>query len=312
MKYILCCAWLMMYALLHGQATLSVDRTEIRIGDQVKATVELLSSMGGDWVNKKSIWPDSLTGIEVISGPDSNAANTGGLVATYTLSFFDTGYVRIPPLPVVLRHNGRLDTFYTRDVPIKVDPVEPDSSGLIPIKDIYEEPFNLLYYKRFIPHLIGALLLLIALFIWWKKRKKPEPEVVFVMPPISPHEWAYEQLRELEKKRLWQSGEVKEHYSMLTGILRGYLERRFDIHALEQTSDVIIGQLKKLKLSESTLRDSESLLSMADLVKFAKADPGIDVHADAIKRVEKFVRETAAPTVTTELTDTKPDAEPVG
>lgn len=92
--------------------------------------------------------------------------------------------------------------------------------------------------------------------------------------------------------RLWQKGEVKEHYSLLTGILRGYLERRFKIHALEQTSDEIIAQLSTLHLNEGTLHDTKSLLSIADLIKFAKADPGVDIHEDAIERVKTFIKET--------------------
>ena len=294
-----------------SQATISVDKTELKIGDQLKATVELMSSLGGYWANKDKMFKDSMPGIELVSGPDTSAANTGGLVATYTLAFFDTGYVRIPRMPVVLRHHGKLDTFYTDDIPIKVDPVEPDSMGLLSIKDIYEEPFNLLYYKKFIPHAIVALIALAVFVYWWRKRKKPVKEIVIALPPLTPHQWAYDELKALEAKRLWQSGEVKEHYSLLTGILRGYLERRFDIHALEQTSDVIIAQLKSLQLSNETLRDTGSLLSLADLVKFAKADPGIDFHAAAIPRVEEFVRETAAPSTSSSI-DTNQDAATVG
>jgi hypothetical protein len=292
MRYGLMMACLVWCALAFGQANLTVDRTTIRIGDQVRATIELYSSMGGEWINKKNIWPDSIKGIEVVSGPDTTAKNTGGLEAAWSLSFFDTGYVRIPKLPVVLQHQGRTDTFYTEEIPILVLAVEPDSSGLLAIKDIYVHPFSILFYKKYIPHALVVLLLLIGLWYWWKKRKKKEAEPVYVPPPPAPHEWAYAALDELAAKRLWQSGEVKEHYSLLTAILREYLERRFNIHALEQTSDEIIDQLQSLKLSKRTLEDTASLLSISDLIKFAKADPGIDLHAEAIERVKVFVKET--------------------
>jgi hypothetical protein len=292
MKYRLMISCMVISAVTFGQATLTVDRTSIRIGDQVKATIELNSSLGGEWINKKKIWPDSIKGIEVVSGPDTTAKNTGGLVATWTLSFFDTGYVRIPKLPVALQHQGRIDTFYTSDIPIKVQAVEPDSSGLLAIKDIYIHPFSIAFYKKYIPHALGLIALIVALVYWWKRRKAKAPQPVYVAPPPAPHEWAYAALDDLAAKRLWQSGEVKEHYSLLTGILRGYLERRFKIRALEQTSDEIIGQLQTLKLSKATLQDTESLLSIADLIKFAKADPGIDIHAATIERVRGFVKET--------------------
>ena len=74
--------------------------------------------------------------------------------------------------------------------------------------------------------------------------------------------------------------------------MREYLERRFAIHAREQTSDEILVQLRKQHLSNPLLADTEELLSVADLIKFAKADPGMDIHAATIERVRKFVIET--------------------
>ncbi len=292
MKYLILLSLLCCVCIAQSQATLTVNHARIRIGDQLKATIELQSSMGGSWTNKKDIWPDSTKGFEVVSGPDTTAANTGGLVATWSLSFFDTGYVYIPKLPVILSHQGKVDTFYTEDIPIQVQPVEPDSSGLAGIKEIYVHPFSLAFYKKYIPHILGLALLVTGLIYWWKKRKRKmvEPEIIAV--PITPHDWAYEELQKLAALQLWQKGEIKEHYSLLTGILRGYLEKRFDIQALEQTSDEIITQLQSLQLSPRTLQDTESLLSIADLIKFAKADPGIDLHAEAIERVRMFVKET--------------------
>ncbi|HJW29903.1 MAG TPA: hypothetical protein VJ508_11760 [Saprospiraceae bacterium] len=289
MRYAFWMLCLAFQSLASGQAEMVVDHVKIRIGDQLHATVSMLSTMGGEWVNQDKMWPDSMKGIEVVSGPVMNKEKTQG---TWTLSFFDTGYVRIPPVPLVLRHQGRLDTFYTKDIPIQVEAVEPDSSGLLAIKDIYVHPFNILYYKKYLPHALVALLLLGGLWYWWRKRRKKEAPVVLTPPEPTPHDWAYKALEELAAMRLWQKGEVKEHYSLLTGILREYLERRFRIRALEQTSEEIIDQLQSLNLSKGTLEDTESLLSISDLIKFAKADPGVDIHADAIERVKAFIKET--------------------
>lgn len=303
---------MLMYAWSIGQVQMTVDRTTISIGDQVKATLELFSSMNGQWINKQTIWPDSMKGIEVVSGPDTTAPNTGGLEATWALSFFDTGYVRIPRLPVALRHNGKLDTFYTEEIPILVLSIEPDSSGLLSIKEIYEQPFSLFFYKRYIPHALIILLVVGAFWYWMRKGRQKQAVPVYIPPPPAPHEWAYAALDELAERRLWQGGDVKEHYSLLTGILRGYLERRFGIRALEQTSDEIIEQLKTLQLSNNTLQDTASLLSIADLIKFAKADPGIDLHAQAIERVRTFVKETTMVTLAsaeTQITNSDGAAE---
>lgn len=275
-----------------GQVNLAVDRTEIRIGDQIKATITADLSGGKEWIAPEKIWPDSMQGIEIVSGPVLNQDDPRVTTASWMVALFDTGWVRIPKLPVVIRQQGSTDTVYTNDIPIKVLAVEPDSTGLADIKDIYYQPFNPGYYKKYIPHVLVALLLIAGLVFWLRQRKSkraiPEPVVI----PLRPEQWAEQALQQLAEQKLWQRGDVKEHYSALTDILREYLERRFGIHAKEQTSDEILHQLRKLSLSQALLTDIEQLLSVADLIKFAKADPGMDIHAYTIGRVRQFVAET--------------------
>lgn len=275
-----------------SQATLSADKTEIRIGDQVKATILLNLGNGKEILNVDHIWPDSMKGIAVVDGPSWNREKPESTTGTWTVALFDTGVVNIPSLPLVIQHQGMTDTLFTNSFAVKVMPVEPDSTGLSGIKDIYEQPFNPGYYKKYIPHVIGFLLFIAALVFWLRQRKSKRgvPEIIEI--PLLPHEWAAKALDDLAERKLWQKGEIKEHYTYLTDILREYLERRFAIHAREQTSDEILVQLRKQHLSNSLLADTEELLSVADLIKFAKADPGMDIHAATIERVRKFVIET--------------------
>ncbi len=292
MKYIALIIAIHLYICGSGQASLTVDRMQATIGDQIKATIKANINNGREWINFKEIWPDSAKQFEVVSGPEVTHDDPASMSVTWTIALFDTGWVRIPSLPVVIKYQDQIDTLYTNDVPIQVNPVEPDSTGLIPIKDIYKQPFSIAYYKKYIPHLIVVALILFGLIYWWRHRKKNEvvPEKVMIEP--TPHEWAFKALNDLESQRLWQSGDVKEHYSLLTSILREYLERRYGIRALEQTSDEILDQLRLQRLSLSLLEDTQQLLSVADLIKFAKADPGIDIHAATIERVRSFVKQT--------------------
>lgn len=275
-----------------GQASLTVDHMQATIGDQLKATIKTNLGNGREWINSKEIWPDSSKQFEVVNGPEIISSDPSSTTATWTIALFDTGWVRIPALPLLIKYQDRIDTIFTNDVPIQVKAVEPDSSGLLPIKDIIRQPFNILYFKKYIPHFVAALLILFALIYWWRRRRKAEQvKEEFVYVPL-PHEWAYTALADLEAKRLWQSGEVKEHYTTLTSILREYLERRYGIRALEQTSDEILDQLRLQNLDISLLTDTEQLLSISDMIKFAKADPGIDIHAATIERVRHFVKQT--------------------
>jgi len=293
-----------------SQASLTVDRMQATIGDQVQATIKTNISNGRAWINIKEIWPDTSKQYEIVSGPDTLQKDMSSITVSWMIALFDTGFVRLPALTLLIQNRDQVDTVYTNDVPIQVRPVEPDSTGLLPIKDIVRQPFNLLYYKKYIPHLIAAVLLIFGLIYWWRHRRKKE-DVRELAPYVPlPHEWAFNALGELEAKRLWQSGEVKEHYTLLTSVLREYLERRYDIHALEQTSDEILDQLRLQHLSPSLLSDIEQLLSVSDLIKFAKADPGIDIHAATIERVRNFVKQTMVVTslITPATEKSTPDA----
>lgn len=309
MKSFLVIAILMISVAVCSQTVMTADRTEVKIGDQIKATITTNLSEGREWRNLDKIWPDTISGIEIVSGPVIDDKNPASVRYTWNISVFDTGWVRIPPLPVVIRKGNQLDTNFTTAIPIRVLPVEPDSTGLEDIKDIIEQPFSLGYYKKYLPHLIIVLLLLAALYYWWRKRNRVEEIPEPVIPEPLPHEWAFKALDDLEQRKLWQGGEVKEHYSYLTAILREYLERRYGINALEQTTDEILDQLSYPFLSHDLLRDTGQLLSVADLIKFAKADPGIDIHAETIERVRRFVRETMSIEEAPSSTNTMPPDE---
>ena len=78
----------------------------------------------------------------------------------------------------------------------------------------------------------------------------------------------------------------------MTYIVREYLEGRYGIQALEQTTDEILGQMKGIQLSAELVPKMTRLLQTADLVKFAKAEPPADYHDNAHALGEEFVRAT--------------------
>lgn len=92
---------------------------------------------------------------------------------------------------------------------------------------------------------------------------------------------------ELDEKLLWQNNKVKEYYSELTEIIRGYIERELKVPALEKTTDEIVEALKDFNdaetiiTSEETIKKLKELLQEADLVKFAKSKPlAIEIERD--------------------------------
>ena len=73
---------------------------------------------------------------------------------------------------------------------------------------------------------------------------------------------------------MWQKGEIKKYYTELTEILRQYLENRFRVYSLELTTAETLEALIKTGFKKNgSYNDLKTVLTGADLVKFAKYNP---------------------------------------
>jgi hypothetical protein len=94
---------------------------------------------------------------------------------------------------------------------------------------------------------------------------------------------------------LWQAGHVKTYHSELTEILRMYLERRFNIHALEQTSLEIISDVNSILQNDEAKQNLTKTLEIADSVKFAKHKSGALENEQSLKMAIQFIESTRKP-----------------
>jgi len=132
-----------------------------------------------------------------------------------------------------------------------------------------------------------------ALAYWYvKKHKEKKEEGEIYKTPI---EKATNLLNTLEKKELWQRGEIKEYYSELTDIVRIYIEEAIEVPAMESTTSELIQALKiaslkkKMELSKETIDNLFTVLKQADLVKFAKSKPlDFEITEDR-KKIERAI-----------------------
>lgn len=277
---------------LSGQPQLTIDQTKMLIGDQSTLTLSFNIRGSAEWANPEIQLPDTLTSIQVIQSLDPLTSGTPGeqqVVKQWTIAPFDTGYIYIPSLPVVIRQNGQNDTFYTNNIPINVQGVVADSTGLAPIKDIIEEPKNWVDYL-WLMIIIGVAGVLFAAFRLMKNRSEVQPELPEIIRPA--HEIALEKLDGLDAAKLWQKGEIKRYHVELTHIFREYLEKRYHIPALESTTEEISTGLKKVGLEQNDRAQVRELLFQSDLVKFAKAKPRVEVHDELMNYARAFILRT--------------------
>jgi len=80
--------------------------------------------------------------------------------------------------------------------------------------------------------------------------------------------------KNLKNDELWQKGEIKKYYTILTDILRQYLENRFRVFSLELTTAETLDTLVKTGFKkDGSYNNLKTVLTGADLVKFAKYNP---------------------------------------
>ncbi len=99
-------------------------------------------------------------------------------------------------------------------------------------------------------------------------------------------------LEALHHQKLWQNNRHKLYYSGLTDILRTYIAARWEIGAMEMTSDEIVAALRDTELPDKARRDLGAILRNADLVKFAKATPEAEENEADYLKCYYFVEET--------------------
>lgn len=292
--------FLTMTHLVIGQANFNarVDSTSMLIGDQQDLTLTFVSSSGQDKADLHIEYLDTCSFLDIISQTPwlkSELNNRTTLEKKLRFSIFESGNYTIPSLFAIFGS----DTLYSYPIPLVIQGIEPDSTGLLPIKGIIQEKSK---WTDYLGWIIGVISLLLAYgiyrYILHKKKAKMSQEVIEVPVIIPPHEIALQKLYALKKSKLWEKDEVKEYHVQLTFILREYLEHRFGIPALESTSHEILRDIRSLPLQEHVATIDE-ILNIADWVKFAKGIPEENVNARALDHAIDLV-ETTKPILNTE------------
>ena len=206
-----------------------------------------------------------------------------------TLQVWDSGYYWIPEIPFILNQNGASNIYKTNRIPINVASVIlQDSIQLADIKDIIREKATWDDYLFLIIPFLMICLAVLAYYLWQKRQaQKAAPPVPEIKLPA--HEIALTALNTLKGEKSWQQGDIKSYQSRLTYIIREYLENRYEVPALESTTDEILRSLKKVDFDSSWKDKLQNILQVADLVKFAKAKPPADFHDRVWQEAEDFV-----------------------
>ena len=263
-----------------AQVTSSIDSTSIKIGEQITYKIEVET----DTVNPV-IFPEGQTfmPLEMIESyqPDTTKYDAKyKLIKKYGLTQFDSGKYVIPKQKIII--GGK--TFATDSMLVEVNDIVVDTTkqklyDVKPMIDVKKPSSNWWLWLLLTIALVAIIGFLVYWFVW-RKRPLTEEEKIAQLPPYDRAKLA---LKQLDETKYLERAEIKEYYSELTFIIRKYLDEKVYDKALESTTDQLIDRLNilqegnQIELSKDDIKNIEAILKRADLVKFAKSAPDIEL-----------------------------------
>ena len=212
----------------------------------------------------------------------------------YHITCFDAGNYKFGRFPVLNLQKNIVDTVFSADsLKLFVGTLTIDTTkNIVDIKEQIAAPLQFVEIQHYVYYGIAGLIVLILLgiliYIYIKRRRAR----VVVVPLLPPHIEAMNELEQLYALKLWTGGRHKVYYTKLSDIIRVYIERRYEIAAMEMTSDEIFVNLREQKLTYDADKMLREFLSLSDLVKFAKYVPDEQENELSFKQAYDFVTDT--------------------
>lgn len=267
-----------------------VTPREVTIGDRIQVRVTVTHSTDAAPVPFQ--FPSVMDQFEILDSRSTPSKQVEGKIQedhTLVATTFSTGAVVLPAISFIFQlTDGTTTEARTTPVEIQVASVMEDGGkgGLRPMRGLIDFPSYL--WVWWVLGIVGGLGLLTAIS-WYRKRKAA---VLAAAPAQPPEIVAWDAIHALEDEQLVEKGEIKEFYSRLSIILRGYLESRFRITALESTTTELLSAFRKLQLSYEITEMARVFLDNADLAKFAKMTPEPQEISDDLTRVKQIINAT--------------------
>ena len=257
-----------------------VDRATITIGDRILYTLKITtdpkikleslalgSNLGAFEVKDYKIYEPAKT-------KDGKVINK----SEYMITTFTTGEYVIPPITINYTDpKGEKRQIKSEPLFILVKSVgtsESDKEDIRGLKPPIEIKGGYWVYLLILPvlALLGA-----GGFLYYRQRAKglalPEIPEELQKPAW---EVALLELDNLENSDLLKKKQIKKYFSTLSDIVRKYIQRRYEISALDRTTEEIKGEMKRVKLEQNVAELTYVLLCFCDLVKFAKYIPSTE------------------------------------
>ncbi|GEM_PF-4769328 len=183
--------------------------------------------------------------------------------------------------------NGDWQTVTWKPIPVRVTSrlTQPDvksARDITAIEELPAQPAPESHTGLIVTGFIGAAVLAMVLVAWLRRRQT-------VRARRTPEAWALYELQRLQALHLPEHGKHERFGTLLTGLARRYLERRFEFPARRQTTGEFLAALAGHEDLASHRAFLESFLRRCDLIKFAPVTSSADECRALAEQVRQFI-----------------------
>lgn len=266
----------------------TVDTQQVHIGDPIHLSLQV----EGLATSQRVLFPSEIDG----QLPDDAVARrlpaaSRAHEATYDLRLFALGEATIAALQVPVVDGA--DTVILTTAPIELTVIALRQEGETDLRQI-KPPWHIgggiPVWVVVVLVILGLVALAWILYRYVLRRPPPTTSSNLVTPTDFNREFA-----RIESMGLLERGAVKLYYTHLSDILRRLLEERLQIEGLERTTQEIIVDAQRHPLVTTALHEQIiSFLKVADLVKFARAEPQMQEARQMPARGRQIVQQVEA------------------
>jgi hypothetical protein len=269
-------------------ATLSAPDGQLTVGDPIQLTLALTHPAGYQVI--LPTLPDAW-GEWTVAGlsPAATTANADGSETTTLLidaRLFQPGDFSTPPLEVsVTDGQGGLQKVMAAPAALSIASVLQE--GDTALRDI--KPQAALPMPAAWPWIaVGMAALAVVAAVVWQARRRQKVAVDNRLA----HQVALDGLTIIEELRLAEQSRFKEHYTLVSDIVRVYVERRHGVPALERTTGEIRPDLARVDMAPDVSALLIAFLQESDLVKFSEWTPDVESAQQLLARGRMIVEAT--------------------
>lgn len=285
------------------RVTARVEPDSVFIGDQFDLIIEVEKDIMQEVAFPAFVKPEGNDAMELVGESPVDTLLKDGrriqLRKKFRLAAFEEGICNLGLPQVLYADKNIIDTLSAADsllLKVATFQIDSTSQSINDLKAQRNLPFRFEEISSYVKWgLLAAVLIAAAVYFllrYLARHGKALGDIFKPAPPQPPHVVAIKALEELHNQKLWQNNRHKQYYSALSDILRTYIAARWQVGAMEMTSDEIISSLRGEEMPDKARMDLTAILRDADLVKFAKATPESEQNEADYLKCFYFVEET--------------------